>query len=132
MGWFDHMWCPCAATSELEALVTKVLLKVSKLEERVIKLGAREDAADARFVELIELVKAGSAAKDAEIARLRDELANADADALARVDAALAADSEGDADKKEAGNAALEELAAPPAEPEPENPPVDDGTRPPL
>jgi hypothetical protein len=98
------------------------------IERMLIQMGAREDAADARFAELVNAVKEGSAAKDAEIAQLREALTNADADALARVEAALAEDSERDADKKEAGNAALEELVAMPApspsdpEPTPEDP----------
>lgn len=85
------------------------------IERMLIQMGAREDAADARFAELVELVRAGSAAKDAEIAALRSALVDADADAVRRVDEALAADSEFDADKKEAGNTALESLVAMPA-----------------
>lgn len=92
------------------------------IKKELKAMGAREDAADARTAELIELIRVGSAAKDAEIAQLREALANADANALAMVDEALAADSETDAAKKEAGNAALEELVAAPVEPTPDQP----------
>ena len=73
-------------------------------------MASREEAADARTVELIGLIRDGSRAKDAEIAALRAALSNAGADATRQVEEALAADSEFDADRKEAGNTALSEL----------------------
>lgn len=87
----------------------------TKMTREFKRMGAREDAAYARQGELIQAVKDGSAAKDAEIAALRAELENADATALERVNEALEADSDFDAEKVEAGNAALEELVAAPS-----------------
>ena len=114
MNFFEWLWWGKSAVSDMNR-------KLDQLQKDVKIMGAREDAAYARQEELIGLVKEGSAAKDAKIAALEAELANADADALARVEAALEADSEFDADKLERGNAALEELvAAPQPEPEPE------------
>lgn len=78
-------------------------------------MAEREDAAYARQEELIGLVKEGYTAKDVEIVALREALAGADAAAVARVDAALAADSDFDAAKVERANSALEELVATPA-----------------
>lgn len=88
-------------------------------------MGAREDAAFARQEELIRVVAEGYRAKDIEIAALKEALANADATAQARVDEALAADSEFDAEKVEHGNAALEELVNPSPEPTPESEPTE-------
>lgn len=105
-----------------EWLLRPTVMQLKNIERMLNQMGAREDAADARFAELVDLVRQGSAAKDAEITALRSELANADADATRRVDEALAADSEFDADKKEAGNAALESLVAMPAPSEPSEP----------
>lgn len=120
MNLFEWLHWGKSAVSQIEAdaaatrmVANSVLVKVIQLEKDVKLMGAREDAAFARQEELIGLVKEGSAAKDAKIAALEAELANADADAQARVDAALEADSEFDADKIEAGNSALEELVAP-------------------
>lgn len=87
----------------------------TKMTREFKRMGAREDAAYARQGELIQAVKDGSTAKDAEIAALRAELENADASALERVNSALEADSEFDAEKVEAGNKALEELVAAPS-----------------
>lgn len=127
MNWFEWQWWGKAAVSDIQAdaaatrlAVNNLTLKVIQLQKDVKIMGAREDAAYARQEELIQLVKDGSAAKDAKIAALEAELANADADAQARVDAALEADSEFDADKIEAGNSALAELVAAPADPEPQ------------
>lgn len=131
MSWWSDLWCPRddgdrdAALSDIQAdaaatrlAVNTALRKIDQLSKEVQIMGAREDAAFARQEELIGLVKEGSAAKDAKIAALEAELANADAAAQARVDAALEADSEFDAGKIEAGNSALEELVAPAPEPE--------------
>lgn len=79
-------------------------------------MGAREDAADARTAELIELVRQHEAALKAENESLKAALASADADKAAALDA----ESEADAGRQEAFNSALDELAgtvaAPPAE----------------
>ena len=114
-----------------EWLFGPVNWKLTILMRKVDKLATREEVADARFGELLGLVKEAHVAYQHEIDALKAELANADANAQARVDEALAADSEHDAEKKEAGNAALEELLSrgeeeePPTEEEPE-PPVDE------
>lgn len=135
-GWRPGPWRPAlwrdlrlmwARMEELAEHVTQTVRSGNqRIERLLIQMSAREDAADARFVELVELVRQGSAAKDAEIAALRAELANAGAEAEARVAAALETDSEFDADKQEAGNTALESLIAvveePPAEEEPADP----------
>lgn len=127
MNAFEWLWWGKDAVSDIQAdaaatrqSVNTVIRKIDQLQRDVKIMGAREDAAFARQEELIGLVKEGSAAKDAKIAALEAELANADADAQARVDAALEADSEFDADKVEAGNAALAELVATPVDPEPQ------------
>jgi len=120
MSWFDRWLCPTPRQSNLEALVAKVLFKVSKLEERVIAMGAREEAAYAKLSADIQTVKDGWASLVAERDALKEALENADADAAAQVAAALEADSEVDAAKVEAADAALAELVAPPVEPEPE------------
>lgn len=125
MNAFEWLWWGKDAVSDIQAdaaatrlSVNNVVRKLDQLSKDVKIMGAREDAAFARQEELIGLVKEGSAAKDAKIAALEAELANADAAAQARVDAALEADSEFDAGKIEAGNSALEELVAPAPEPE--------------
>ena len=126
MSWLDRFCWPRAAISDLQRDVAAgyVLLEEIRksnvdIKKELIAMGVREDAAAARMAELVQLVKDGSAAKDAKIAALEAELANSDADAQARVDAALEADSEFDAGRIEAANTALEELVAvvPPVEP---------------
>lgn len=86
---------------------------INNITRELTKMAEREDAAWARQAELIQSVKDGYSALVAE----RDAWKKAAEDA----GAALEADSLADAEKVEAGNAALEELVSPPApEPAPE------------
>lgn len=100
--------------------VNTIIRKVDQLSKEVELMGAREDAAYAALSEKIDTVKAGWASLVAERDALKAALENADADAAAQVQAALDADSDVDAGKVEAAGAALDELVAPPVEPEPE------------
>lgn len=100
-----------AETSILKVL-RRIELRQIAIEGKLYSMGIREDAADARFGELLGMVRDADRAKDVEIETLKVALANADQTAQARVDEALDADSEHDAERKEAGNAALEELLA--------------------
>lgn len=71
--------------------------RLDMIMERLEAMGAREDAADARLVELVDLVKNFLNGQAARIAELEGALANADAAKAAE----LAADSDGDAAVKE-------------------------------
>lgn len=84
--------------------------RLKRIEGMLINLAQREDAARARQEELLVLVRDAYSAQQVEISALREALATADTAAQARVDAALAEDSDFDATKVEQGNAALEEL----------------------
>lgn len=79
------------------ASVGMIHAKLDMIMERQEQMGAREDAADARLVELVDLVKNFLDGQAARIAELEGALANADAAKAAE----LAADSEGDAAVKE-------------------------------
>jgi hypothetical protein len=92
--------------------VSKQEKKLEDIERKVDIMAAREEAAYARLGELVGMVRDGSAAKDAKIRELESALANADQDAVNRVNAALDQDSEFDADRIEKANAALDELVA--------------------
>lgn len=96
------------------ASVGMIHAKLDMIMERQEAMGAREDAADARIVELVGLVRDYLASKDARITELEAALANADSEKAAE----LAADSEADAAKQEEINAALEGLlpVTPPAD----------------
>lgn len=93
---------------------------ITEMKEMITEMGAREEAADARQLELIGLVRDGWLSLQAENRVLRDQLAQAGADQEAAVAAALEADSDFDAGKKEQANVALEELITPAPEPQPE------------
>lgn len=118
-GWRPRWWCPVIWADlflVVEIFQEVMTPKLNKIERMLTAMGAREDAADARTAELIELIRQGDAAKDAKIAELQAALASADADKAAALEAA----SEEDAGRQEAFNAALDELAgtvpAPPVE----------------
>lgn len=125
-GWRPWSWRP------LMSLIFEYLQvlgrKLDSLHEEMTKMGAREDAADARTAELIELVRQHEAALKTENDQLRSALASADADKAA----ALEAESDADAGRQEAFNSALDELAgnaAPPADDSGDgSAPVDDGS----
>ena len=80
--------------------------RLDMIMERLEAMGQREDAADARTAELVDLVKNYLNQQAVRIAELQAALENADADKAAE----LAADSEGDAAKKEEINAKLDAL----------------------
>lgn len=99
----------------VEVLRGVITPKLDLILKELKKMSAREDAADARTVELIELVRQHNADKDAKIAELQAALASADADKAAALESA----SDEDAGRQEAFNSALDELAgnaAPPAD----------------
>lgn len=102
-------------TESTRVSVGMIHARLDMIMERLELMGAREDAADARIVELVGLVRDYLAGKDARIAELEAALAGADAEKAAE----LAADSDADAAAKEEINAALEGLlppVTPPAE----------------
>lgn len=81
--------------SDVEATHASVGMINARLDtilERLDVMGAKQDAAMAKLTDDLNKVVAGWAAKDAQIAALTAELANADASAQARVDAVLAED----------------------------------------
>lgn len=126
MNVFEWAWWGKDAVSDIQADTAATRVSVNMLFRRfdqVMKelqfMGAREDAAYAALSEKIDTVKAGWASLVAERDALKAALENADANAAAQVQAALNADSEVDAAKVEAAGAALDELVAPPVEPEP-------------
>lgn len=148
MGWWRDLWSPpkrCRCCRDGERLdlddvlsdvqadaaatrlsVNTAIRKIDQLSKDVQIMATREEQAWSDFSAKIETIKQGWAAKDAEIANLRAQLANAGADTAAQVQAALDADSAVDATKVEAANVALDELVVPPAQPEPEPAPVDE------
>jgi hypothetical protein len=89
--------------------------RLDMIMERLEAMGAREDAADARLVELVDLVKNFLNGQTARIAELEGALANADAAKAAE----LTADSEGDAAVKEDLVAKLDALLPQPPVEEP-------------
>lgn len=91
------------------ASVGMIHAKLDMIMERLEAMSEREDAADARLVELVGLVKTFIDGKDARIAELEAALANADAEKAAE----LAADSDADAAKKEDLVAKLDALVEP-------------------
>jgi hypothetical protein len=154
MGWWRDLWSPpdrCRHCSGGERLdldevlsdiqadgaatrlsVNTAIRKIDQLSKDVQIMADREQQAWADFATKIEVIKQGWAAKDAEIANLRAQLANAGADTANQVQAALDADSAVDATKVEAANVVLDELVVPPAQPEPqpEPEPVDEASAP--
>lgn len=104
------------------ASVGMVHAKLDMIMERLELMGAREDAADARLVELVDLVKNFLAGQAARIAELTAALEGADAEKAAE----LAADSDSDAAVKEEINAKLDALLPqPPVEEPPADEPVE-------
>lgn len=114
--WRPLFWRDLLLLLEAVQEVLKPTLDQILKELRI--MGAREDAADARTAELIELVRQHEAALQSENDTLRQALASADADKAA----ALEAESDADAGRQEQFNSALDELAGNVAAP-----PVDDG-----
>lgn len=128
MSWFTDFFWPANKLSDLERDIAALQHRVQNNHEITIKelriMAAREDQAYEALTATILTVKDGwavlvasNAAKDARIAELEAALANADANAAAQLATALAGDSDADAAKVEAANAALDDLVTPPAEP---------------
>lgn len=105
----------CVAASEQKALLRHITKELANMAER-------EDAAYEKLYATITTVKDGWASLVAERDALKAALEDADADKAAAVQAALDADSNVDAEKVEAADAALADLIPPaeepPAEPE--------------
>lgn len=125
MSWFDRFCWPRAALSDLQRDVAAgyVLLEEIRNSNVDIKrelqaMAAREDAAYEKLNATILTVKDGWASLVAERDALKAALEASDANAAAQVQAALDADSEVDAGKVEAADAALAEIApvTPPVE----------------
>lgn len=123
MSWFTDFFWPANKLSDLERDIAALRRRNEVHHENLIKelriMAAREDAAFEALNTTILTVKDGWASLVAERDALKEALENADADAAAQVAAALEADSDVDAGKVEAAEAALAELVAPPVEPEP-------------
>lgn len=122
MNWFEWQWWGKAAVSDIQAdaaatrlAVNNLTLKIIQLQKDVKLMAAREDAAYEQLNATIQTVKDGWASLIAERDALKAALENADANAAAQVQAALDADSEVDASKVEAADAALAELVPPKA-----------------
>jgi len=109
----DVLTWPLRTLAEIHETVSRLPARLDQMEARMAE---REDAAYANLTATIQTVKDGWAAQLAKIAALEAALAEADAEQAAAVADALAADSEFDAAKVEAADAALAELTAP-AEP---------------
>jgi len=125
VSWFDRFCWPRAALSDLQRDVAAgyVLLEEIRNSNVDIKrelqaMAAREDAAYEKLNATILTVKDGWASLVAERDALKAALEASDANAAAQVQAALDADSEVDAGKVEAADAALAEIApvTPPVE----------------
>jgi hypothetical protein len=111
--WRWNQWRPLLRRDAV-ALYGALREQLNTITEELHDMTVREDAADARTAELIELVRQHEAALKAENDALKAALASADADKAAALDA----ESEADAGRQEAFNAALDELAgSAPAEP---------------
>lgn len=89
--------------------------KLDNLIRKVDRMAAREDAAYEKLSASIQTVKDGWASLVAERDQYKAALEAADANQAAAVQAALDADSDVDAGKVEAADAALAELVAVPA-----------------
>ncbi len=114
--------------SDAWLLYAMVREQLNAITEEIRIMGAREDAADARTGELIELVRQHVGALQSDNDNLRAALASADADKAAALDA----ESDADAGRQEVFNSALDELAgnaAPPAD-SGDVSPADDGSAP--
>ncbi len=133
MSWLEQLLWPRTRRVLSNIELDVAALRVAGLEQKTITntvlkelraMGAREDAAYEKLAADIQTVKDGWGSLVAERDALKAALESADADAAARVQAALDADSEVDAAKVEAADAALADLL-PPAPPADE-PPVDE------
>ncbi len=115
------MW-PFKALEELVSHTQRIRRAVvheipAKLREMESRMANREQAAYENLTATIQSVQSGWTALVAERDQYKAALEQADADEAAAVAAALEADSEYDADRIEAADAALADLVAqPPAE----------------
>lgn len=123
MSWTDRFCWPRAALSDLQrdvaagyVLLEEVRKSNVDIKKELIAMGARETAAYEALNATILTVKDGWASLVAERDALKAALEAASADVAAQVQAALDADSEVDAGKVEAADAALAEIS-PPAPP---------------
>jgi hypothetical protein len=131
VSWLDYFTWPNAAISDIErdmAIVKPAVLEQKTILNTVLKeiraMGAREDQAYEKLAADIQTVKDGWASLVAERDQWKAAAEAAGADVAAQVQAALDADSDVDAGKVEAADAALADLL-PPAPPA-DQPPVDE------
>lgn len=92
-------------------------IRLNNLKKEITAMAAREDQAYADLNATIQTVKDGWASLIAERDALKTALEAANGDVAAQVQAALDADSDVDAAKVEAADAALAELVTPPPAP---------------
>lgn len=132
-SWLDYFRWPRELLSDLQRDVIAIrvtLQDVKSTGETTLKeireMAVREDAAWEKNAADLAAVKEGwdalvasNTAKDGQIVALQAALDAANAGTDAAVQAALDVDSDADAGKVEAANAALESLLAPPVEPPP-------------
>lgn len=119
-SWWSWFKSPWAISSDLHRDVAALRViaqshteKLNHITREITTMGAREDAAYQQLSADIQTVKDGWAALVAERDALKEALQNADANAAAQVQAALDTDSDIDAAKVEAADAALASLVAP-------------------
>lgn len=119
-SWWSWFKSPWAISSDLHRDVAALRViaqshteKLNNITREITTMGAREDAAYQQLSADIQTVKDGWAALVAERDALKEALQNADANAAAQVQAALDTDSDIDAAKVEAADAALASLVAP-------------------
>jgi hypothetical protein len=131
VSWLDYFTWPNAAISDIErdmAIVKPAVLEQKTILNTVLKeiraMGAREDQAYEKLAADIQTVKDGWASLVAERDQWKAAAEAAGAEVAAQVQAALDADSDVDAGKVEAADAALADLL-PPAPPA-DQPPVDE------
>lgn len=126
MSWFSDYFCPDVSDLHRDIAALRLIadaqtVTLHKIRKELLIMAAREDAAYEALTATILTVKDGWASLVAERDALKEALENADANAAAQVAAALEADSDVDAAKVEAADAALAELVVP-AEPTPDEP----------
>lgn len=130
-SWLDYIRWPREAISDLQrdAIAIRMTLQEMKTTgetnlKEIREMAVREDAAWEKNAADLASVKEGwdalvasNTAKDGQIVALQAALDAANAGTDAAVQAALDVDSDADAGKVEAANAALESLLAAPVEP---------------
>lgn len=141
MSWLEQLLWPRTRRVLSNIELDVAALRAAGLEQKTVlntvlkeirAMGAREEQAYEKLAADIQTVKDGWGSLVAERDALKAALESADADAAAQVQAALDADSDVDAAKVEAADAALADLLPPPPaeelpaeEPPAEEPPAD-------